>query len=271
MPLPATRHPALAKSTPATPQPSLLPGGCRRTGAGQETRRGQIQGTGTAPPDSSPSAQTFKDRRCNTQAELLAAGCRLESVVVMESSFEITEVPGQGGRRARELGPPCSGSCVGFTVPGEGPSALWGDPLCPPPPSQEIQIDTTLRRSQVFPQALQVLLRPGEERHFELEVFEPLESPVDLYILMDFSNSMSDDLDNLKQMGEHLGTAGPAWRMEGRGGGAGRCLTRLAGHPLRGQGSGQLPPPHKEGQDIKTLPAPRTPHIPRGASPGSGT
>ncbi|XP_014387233.1 PREDICTED: integrin beta-4 [Myotis brandtii] len=103
--------------------------------------------------------QTFKDRRCNTQAELLAAGCRLESVVVMESSFEITE---------------------------------------------EIPIDTTLRRSQVFPQALQVLLRPGEERHFELEVFEPLESPVDLYILMDFSNSMSDDLDNLKQMGEHL-------------------------------------------------------------------
>ncbi|XP_054565876.1 integrin beta-4 isoform X2 [Eptesicus fuscus] len=103
--------------------------------------------------------QEFKDRRCNTQAELLAAGCRLESVVVMESSFEITE---------------------------------------------ETQIDTTLRRSQVSPQALQVLLRPGEERLFELEVFEPLESPVDLYILMDFSNSMSDDLDNLKQMGEHL-------------------------------------------------------------------
>nr|KAF6415953.1 integrin subunit beta 4 [Molossus molossus] len=103
--------------------------------------------------------EMFKERRCNTQAELLAAGCRLESVVVMESSFEITE---------------------------------------------ETQIDTTLRRSQVSPQALQVLLRPGEEWHFELEVFEPLESPVDLYILMDFSNSMSDDLDNLKQMGEHL-------------------------------------------------------------------
>lgn len=38
------------------------------------------------------------------------------------------------------------------------------------------------------------------------KVFEPLESPVDLYILMDFSNSMSDDLDNLKQMGQNLGT-----------------------------------------------------------------
>uniref|UniRef100_A0AC11BCB1 Integrin subunit beta 4 n=1 Tax=Ovis aries TaxID=9940 RepID=A0AC11BCB1_SHEEP len=103
--------------------------------------------------------EVFKERRCNTQAELLAAGCRLQSVVVMESSYEIME---------------------------------------------ERQIDTTLRRSQVSPQALRVRLRPGEERHFELQVFEPLESPMDLYILMDFSNSMSDDLDNLKKMGQDL-------------------------------------------------------------------
>uniref|UniRef100_A0A2I3H495 Integrin beta n=1 Tax=Nomascus leucogenys TaxID=61853 RepID=A0A2I3H495_NOMLE len=103
--------------------------------------------------------EMFRDRRCNTQAELLAAGCQRESIVVMESSFQITE---------------------------------------------ETQIDTTLRRSQMSPQGLRVRLRPGEERHFELEVFEPLESPVDLYILMDFSNSMSDDLDNLKKMGQNL-------------------------------------------------------------------
>ncbi|XP_039082321.1 integrin beta-4 isoform X2 [Hyaena hyaena] len=103
--------------------------------------------------------ELFKERRCNTQAELLAAGCRQDSVVVMESSFEITE---------------------------------------------ETQIDTTLQRSQVSPQRLRVRLRPGEEQHFQLLVFEPKESPVDLYILMDFSNSMSDDLDNLKQMGEKL-------------------------------------------------------------------
>ncbi|XP_048221865.1 integrin beta-4 isoform X3 [Perognathus longimembris pacificus] len=103
--------------------------------------------------------ELFKERRCNTQKELLAAGCGLESVVVMESSLEITEAT---------------------------------------------HIDTSLRRSQVYPQGLQVRLRPGEERHFEFEVFEPLESPVDLYILMDFSNSMSDDLDNLKQMGQNL-------------------------------------------------------------------
>nr|XP_012634287.1 integrin beta-4 isoform X1 [Microcebus murinus]XP_020136859.1 integrin beta-4 isoform X1 [Microcebus murinus] len=103
--------------------------------------------------------ETFKERRCNTQAELLAAGCRHESVVVMESSFQILE---------------------------------------------ESQIDINLQRSQVSPQSLRVRLRPGEEQHFELEVFEPKESPVDLYILMDFSNSMSDDLDNLKQMGQNL-------------------------------------------------------------------
>uniref|UniRef100_A0A8C8YFP4 Integrin beta n=1 Tax=Prolemur simus TaxID=1328070 RepID=A0A8C8YFP4_PROSS len=103
--------------------------------------------------------EMFKDRRCNTQAELLAAGCRRESVVVMESSFQILE---------------------------------------------ESQIDVNLQRSQVSPQSLRVRLRPGEEQHFELEVFEPKESPVDLYILMDFSNSMSDDLDNLKQMGQNL-------------------------------------------------------------------
>ncbi|XP_037664957.1 integrin beta-4 isoform X1 [Choloepus didactylus] len=103
--------------------------------------------------------EMFKERRCNTAAQLLAAGCRQESLVVMESSFEITE---------------------------------------------ETQIDTTLRRSQVSPQGLRVRLRPGEERSFQFEVFEPLESPVDLYILMDFSNSMSDDLANLKQMGQNL-------------------------------------------------------------------
>ncbi|XP_004593108.2 integrin beta-4 isoform X2 [Ochotona princeps] len=103
--------------------------------------------------------ELFTERRCNTPEELLAAGCRRESVVIMESSFEITE---------------------------------------------ESQIDQKLHRSQVSPQGMYVRLRPGEERLFDLQVFEPLESPVDLYILMDFSNSMSDDLDNLKQMGSNL-------------------------------------------------------------------
>uniref|UniRef100_A0A8C5L898 Integrin beta n=1 Tax=Jaculus jaculus TaxID=51337 RepID=A0A8C5L898_JACJA len=103
--------------------------------------------------------ELFREQRCNTQQELLAAGCQPESILFMRSSFEITE---------------------------------------------ETQIDTTLHRSQVFPQGLQARLRPGEEKLFEFQVFEPRESPVDLYILMDFSNSMSDDLANLKNMGQRL-------------------------------------------------------------------
>uniref|UniRef100_A0A8C4XIT4 Integrin beta n=1 Tax=Erpetoichthys calabaricus TaxID=27687 RepID=A0A8C4XIT4_ERPCA len=52
---------------------------------------------------------------------------------------------------------------------------------------------------------MKMRLRVGEERIFQMKVFEPLETPVDLYILMDFSNSMSDDLENLKKMGDSLG------------------------------------------------------------------
>lgn len=75
-------------------------------GVGEEVRAGSVgrkpPGIGTArawpSPALSPSAsgQLFKERRCNTQAELLAAGCRGESVLVMESSLDITEVPGVG-------------------------------------------------------------------------------------------------------------------------------------------------------------------------------
>lgn len=46
---------------------------------------------------------------------------------------------------------------------------------------------------------------PGEERLLDVEVFAPTKGPLDLYILMDFSNSMADDLDNLKRMGQKLG------------------------------------------------------------------
>lgn len=91
--------------------------------------------------------------------------------------------------------------------------------LCPPcyihdmthsslPPSfplQNEQIDMLLKQSQVAPQEMSMTLLPGEEREIEMEVFEPAKGPLDLYILMDFSNSMEDDLDNLKRMGAELG------------------------------------------------------------------
>lgn len=66
-------------------------------------------------------------------------------------------------------------------------------------------INRNLKHSQVAPQQMKITLLPGEEQEVEMEVFEPARGPLDLYILMDFSNSMSDDLANLKRMGADLG------------------------------------------------------------------
>uniref|UniRef100_A0A8C3NWF3 Integrin beta n=1 Tax=Cyanoderma ruficeps TaxID=181631 RepID=A0A8C3NWF3_9PASS len=77
--------------------------------------------------------------------------------------------------------------------------AAWGSTSHP-----NFSINTSLQRTQVSPQAMHIRLRAGEEMSFDMDVFQPKESPVDLYILMDFSYSMSDDLDNLKSMGHNL-------------------------------------------------------------------
>ncbi|XP_051759499.1 integrin beta-4 isoform X2 [Ctenopharyngodon idella] len=69
---------------------------------------------------------------------------------------------------------------------------------------QNVEINQSLKYSQVAPQLMHMTFLPGEEKEVEMEVFEPGRGPLDLYILMDFSNSMSDDLDNLKKMGKEL-------------------------------------------------------------------
>uniref|UniRef100_A0A8C1MUW0 Integrin beta n=1 Tax=Cyprinus carpio TaxID=7962 RepID=A0A8C1MUW0_CYPCA len=69
---------------------------------------------------------------------------------------------------------------------------------------QNTTINKSLTYSQVAPQLMSMTLLPGEEKVVEMEVFEPARGPLDLYILMDFSNSMSDDLANLKRMGDQL-------------------------------------------------------------------
>uniref|UniRef100_A0A672I7J9 Integrin beta n=1 Tax=Salarias fasciatus TaxID=181472 RepID=A0A672I7J9_SALFA len=58
--------------------------------------------------------------------------------------------------------------------------------------------------SQVSPQQVSMSFLPGEEKEVDVQVFAPTKGPLDLYILMDFSNSMEDDLDNLKSMGKEL-------------------------------------------------------------------
>ncbi|XP_060700363.1 integrin beta-4 isoform X2 [Hemiscyllium ocellatum] len=65
-------------------------------------------------------------------------------------------------------------------------------------------INTSSKHSQISPQQLAMTLRAGEEKRIKFNVFQPLETPVDLYFLMDFSNSMEDDLDNLKKLGLKL-------------------------------------------------------------------
>lgn len=62
-----------------------------------------------------------------------------------------------------------------------------------------------LQQSQVSPQEVRMSFLPGEEKLLDVEVFSPTKGPLDLYILMDFSNSMADDLTNLKNMGKELG------------------------------------------------------------------
>ncbi|XP_048411426.1 integrin beta-4 isoform X2 [Stegostoma tigrinum] len=65
-------------------------------------------------------------------------------------------------------------------------------------------INTSSKHSQISPQRASMTLRAGEEKRVKFKVFQPLETPVDLYFLMDFSNSMKDDLDNLKKLGLKL-------------------------------------------------------------------
>lgn len=69
---------------------------------------------------------------------------------------------------------------------------------------QAIKIDEKLQQSQVSPQQASMTFLPGETKMMDVEVFAPTKGPLDLYILMDFSNSMEDDLDNLKRMGNEL-------------------------------------------------------------------
>uniref|UniRef100_A0A3Q4HCM4 Integrin beta n=1 Tax=Neolamprologus brichardi TaxID=32507 RepID=A0A3Q4HCM4_NEOBR len=65
-------------------------------------------------------------------------------------------------------------------------------------------IDVNLQKSQVSPQSTMMTFLPGEEKNMTVQVFAPEKGPLDLYILMDFSNSMEDDLTNLKNMGKDL-------------------------------------------------------------------
>jgi integrin beta 1 len=60
---------------------------------------------------------------------------------------------------------------------------------------------------QISPQYMKLKLRVGQEEEVKFSIAQALEYPVDLYYLMDLSNSMSDDRDNIVKLGGELATA----------------------------------------------------------------
>ena len=60
--------------------------------------------------------------------------------------------------------------------------------------------------SQVSPIFVNVQVRPQQSVTFDLQVQPASNFPIDLYLLMDLSGSMRDDLANLQQLAFNLGT-----------------------------------------------------------------
>ncbi|GCB69254.1 hypothetical protein scyTo_0013946 [Scyliorhinus torazame] len=63
------------------------------------------------------------------------------------------------------------------------------------------------KRTQITPQKLVLNLRPGSRVTFGVDVRQFEDYPVDLYYLMDLSASMTDDLDEIKELGSSLSKA----------------------------------------------------------------
>lgn len=136
------------------------------------------------------SIQAFNGPRCDLYENIMAHGCNARNVITASSSERMERVSFL--LWVKKVAPPVM-------------SGMTYDLALLTPLIQNRSINTNLRQSQIFPQLMSMSLLPGEEREREVEVFAPTKGPLDLYILMDFSNSMADDLDNLKRMGKELG------------------------------------------------------------------
>ncbi|KAL4659297.1 integrin beta-3 [Arapaima gigas] len=81
-----------------------------------------------------------------------------------------------------------------------------------PVSSLEVQENRTLSTkatsgmdvTQIQPQRLHLKLRPDDPKKFTVKVRQVEDYPVDLYYLMDLSNSMKDDLNRLRSLGDEL-------------------------------------------------------------------
>ena len=55
---------------------------------------------------------------------------------------------------------------------------------------------------QIYPQEVKVTLRPKNPARFKIQFRQAEDYPVDLYYLMDLSNSMKDDKEKLADLGQ---------------------------------------------------------------------
>eukprot|EP01136_Pigoraptor_vietnamica_P040547 Opistho-1_new@12581 len=72
--------------------------------------------------------------------------------------------------------------------------------------SRITKVGATTVDDEVVPKSLSVFLRAGEEFTVRVDVKPQACKPVDLYLLMDFSGSMGDDLDKVKSLASPLTT-----------------------------------------------------------------
>ena len=70
-----------------------------------------------------------------------------------------------------------------------------------------ISLALTLWCPQISPQHMTLRLRVGQTESVRFQVSQSQHYPVDLYYLMDLSNSMSDDRENIVRLGNHIASA----------------------------------------------------------------
>ncbi|XP_042360065.1 integrin beta-3-like [Plectropomus leopardus] len=102
--------------------------------------------------------------RCDLKQNLLDGGCNMTAIEFPSSTLEIQE--------DKALSNKASGAANDVT--------------------------------QIKPQKLHMVLRPGDSKYFTVSVKQVEDYPVDLYYLMDLSYSMEDDLDRLRTLGNEL-------------------------------------------------------------------
>ncbi|XP_028928571.1 integrin beta-7 isoform X1 [Ornithorhynchus anatinus] len=122
------------------------------------------------------AAEESVGRRCAVRAELLSRGCRAEELQEPRGQVHVL----RDWTLGQDPGPAARAGAAG---PEEGQAR---------------------QPTQLAPQKVRILLRPGEEQRLNVSFRRAEGYPVDLYYLMDLSYSMKDDLDHVRRLGDQL-------------------------------------------------------------------